>query len=123
MNLQEIKEAIDKGKTVHWGNDSYTVIKDRIGQYLIKHVNGHCIGLTWSDNVTLNGNESDFYISGQCPIVAGDKFTFKHPKYPNSRIVGKVFIAGKVTDKYIEEYGNHLSVRRYPIEYCTKYLN
>lgn len=61
MKLEEIKENINKGVTVYWGDDSYTVIKDSLGQFLIKHISGHCIGLTWQDNVTLNGNEKDFY--------------------------------------------------------------
>lgn len=62
MNLQQIKQAIAEGKTVHWGNPSYQVIKDKIGQYLIVHDRGHCIGLTWQDGVTLNGDEKDFFI-------------------------------------------------------------
>ena len=62
MNVNEIKKAVDEGKQVHWSNVGYTVIKDNIGQYLIQHWNGHCIGLTWADNVTLNGKEEDFYI-------------------------------------------------------------
>lgn len=61
MKLEEIKENINKDIRVYWGDDSYTVIKDSLGQFLIKHISGHCIGLTWQDNVTLNGNEKDFY--------------------------------------------------------------
>jgi hypothetical protein len=62
MTVQEIKTAVDNGKTVHWSNELYTVIKDKIGQYLIVCTNGYCIGLTWMDNTTLNGKEQDFYI-------------------------------------------------------------
>lgn len=62
MTLQEIKDAIASGQTVHWGNKSYTVIKDNIGQYLIQHTGWHCIGLTWQDGTTLNGKEEDFFI-------------------------------------------------------------
>lgn len=61
MTLEEIKDAIEEGKTVHWSNDGYTVVKDSSGQYLIKYRNGYCIGLTWRDGVTLKGKESDFY--------------------------------------------------------------
>ena len=61
MNLAEIKEAIANGETVHWKSSAYQVIKDNKGQYLIKCINGSCIGLTWADNVTLNGEEEDFY--------------------------------------------------------------
>lgn len=62
MNLQQIKQAIEAGKKVYWVNNSYEVIKDKIGQYLIVHDRGHCIGLTWQDGVTLNGDERDFFI-------------------------------------------------------------
>ena len=63
MNLNEIKQAISQGKTVHWSNRGYEVIKDDKDQYLIvcKH-NNHSIGLTWLDGVTMNGKEKDFYI-------------------------------------------------------------
>jgi hypothetical protein len=62
MTVQEIKAAVDNGKTVHWSNDSYTVIKSN-EEYLIKcESNEHYIGLTWADGVTMNGKEKDFYI-------------------------------------------------------------
>jgi hypothetical protein len=74
MNLAEITAAVDAGKTVFWQTKSYTV---RPGpahpsrddnccnpaiRYLICHDSGHCIGLTWSDGVTLNGKEIDFCV-------------------------------------------------------------
>ena len=62
MNLQEIKQAIDQGKNVYWCGPGYKVIQDNAGEYLIKCTsNNHCIGLTWQDNVTMNGKESDFF--------------------------------------------------------------
>lgn len=65
MNLQEIKQAIADGKKVYWSNESYEVIKDKIGQYLIyRRLNEYCIGLTWRDGTTLNGKESDFFVRG-----------------------------------------------------------
>ena len=64
MNLQEIKNAVENGKTVCCGNPAYSVIKDRLGQWFIYcNINGYCIGLTRSDGATLNGNEREFYIS------------------------------------------------------------
>ncbi len=61
MSVSEIKEAVDNGKKVYRCNSNYQVIKDNIGQYLIKCLsNNHCIGLTWADEVTLNSHESDF---------------------------------------------------------------
>lgn len=57
----EIRAAVDAGKTVYWGSDIYVVIKDDIPQYLIQcTVNNYCVGLTWRDGRTLNG--TDFYI-------------------------------------------------------------
>jgi hypothetical protein len=62
MTLQEIKTAINQGKQVFWKSQGYQVIKDSINQYLIKCIyNGHCIGLTWTDGVTMNGEEADFF--------------------------------------------------------------
>ena len=63
MNIQQIKSALKNNQRVFWSNTSYEVIKDNIGQYLIKcHLNNTFIGLTWRDNVTMNGDEKDFFI-------------------------------------------------------------
>lgn len=62
MTTQEIKNAVDSGKKVFWKSNAYIVVKDSKGEYLIKcTINNSCIGLTWADNVTLNGKESDFF--------------------------------------------------------------
>lgn len=64
MTSQEIKTAVDNGKTVHWRNEMYVIVKDKRGEYYIKCLsNNYCIGLTWADDVTLNGKEEDFYIA------------------------------------------------------------
>ncbi len=64
MTLEQIKQAISEGKKVHWSSGLYEVVKDNIGQYLIKcSSNDHCIGLTWADGQTLNGKEKDFFIN------------------------------------------------------------
>jgi hypothetical protein len=65
MKLEEIKAAVLAGRTVHWQSDAYEVLY--IGgvrdTWLINcRSNNHSIGLTWTDNVTLNGREEDFYI-------------------------------------------------------------
>jgi len=65
MNLQQIKQAISEGKKVYWSSLLYEVIyDDKNKDYLIKCTssNGHSIGLTWTDGVTMNGKEEDFYI-------------------------------------------------------------
>ena len=61
MRLEEIKQAIDEGKTVRWSNSLYKVVKTN-DNYDILCTNGYCIGLTWQDGVTLNGDEKAFYI-------------------------------------------------------------
>lgn len=64
MTTHEIKTAVDQGRTVHWSQPNYIVAKDTYGEYYIKcTTNNSCIGLTWADGVTLNGNEEDFYIN------------------------------------------------------------
>lgn len=63
MNLQQIKNAVDAGFTVHYGNDGYVVEKDNNGDYCIVCLqNGYRIGLTWLDGETLNGTQAEFYI-------------------------------------------------------------
>lgn len=63
MTLTQIKTAVELGFTVHYGSDAYIVIKDSVGQWLIKClINNYCMGLTWTDGVTMNGDEEKFYI-------------------------------------------------------------
>lgn len=63
MTLTQIKTAVELGLTVHYENDAYIVIKDSVGQWLIKClINNYCMGLTWTDGVTMNGDEEKFYI-------------------------------------------------------------
>ena len=64
MNIEDIKTAVDVGKTVHWANTGYVVRKDRLGQYLIVYLpNGSTIGLTNCAGTQLNGAEGDFFIA------------------------------------------------------------
>ena len=64
MKLEEIKAAVLAGRTVHWKNGAYRVVHDSVGQWLIKcEFNGHCWGLTWANGVTMNGEESDFFLA------------------------------------------------------------
>ena len=63
LTLDQIKSAIESGDLVCWKQDNYEVIKDSIGQYLIRcKSNDNCIGLTWKDGKTMNGEEKDFYV-------------------------------------------------------------
>lgn len=62
MNLQQIKQAIEEGKKVYWSNTMYEVIKCPKNDYLIRcSSNNYCIGLTWADDITMNGKEEDFF--------------------------------------------------------------
>lgn len=85
MNLQEISAAVDRGDTVHWQSTDYIVTKgpshpDNPGngcnpalRYLITGIydGGHSIGLTWTDGVTLNGKDEDFFISSPAVSPSG----------------------------------------------------
>ena len=67
MNKDEIKKAVDEGKTVYWSNPAYTVIKQENGHYLIHcNLNDYCFGLHGLEGTEyenqLNGKEEDFYI-------------------------------------------------------------
>ena len=63
MTLDEIKEAVQAGKTVHWASDAYEVVCDNIGQWFIHcTLNDSYVGLTHTDGVTMNGREDQFYI-------------------------------------------------------------
>ena len=33
--IEQVKRAVDSGKSVHWSNNGYKVIRDSSGQYLI----------------------------------------------------------------------------------------
>ena len=36
MNLDEIKQSVNQGSRVYWGDSGYQVIVDSLGQYFIK---------------------------------------------------------------------------------------
>jgi len=66
ITAETIKEYVDYGRDIRWKNDNYRVIGDELGQYFIRcESNGHCIGLTHTDGVTLNGDISDFYFADE----------------------------------------------------------
>ena len=64
MTIDEIKAAINAGKTVHWANEGYVVYQDCHGQYLITFTpNGSTVGLTDRASTKLNGRSELFFIS------------------------------------------------------------
>ncbi|SUZ33946.1 hypothetical protein ROE7235_03727 [Roseibaca ekhonensis] len=81
MNIEDIKAAVDAGKSVHWANTGYVVRKDRLGQYMIVYLpNGSAIGLTNRARTQLNGAEGDFYIAGREAPVQGVTATVSQKK-------------------------------------------
>ncbi len=80
MTLEEIKAAIEAGKTVHWANTGYHVHKDRLGQYLITYLlNGSSIGLTDRSGQRLNGEEAAFFIAQSEVCNSADNFDHRAP--------------------------------------------
>lgn len=70
MTLQQIKDALKAGKRVHWISEAYQVIDGGKAGLLIEcKLNGHCIGLTWADGVTMNGSEKDFFTWQEVPTI------------------------------------------------------
>lgn len=64
MTIEQIKQAVDAGKRVHWSNVGYVVSKDRFGEYLITFTrNGSAIGLTNREGTELNGDPDQFFIA------------------------------------------------------------
>ena len=64
MKLKEIKKAVDENKKVCWIADYYRVEKRHSNEYVITcTLNNNSIVLTHKDNITLNGNENEFYIN------------------------------------------------------------
>lgn len=62
MTLEEIKAAVDAGKTVHWKNEGYVVVKGKHGYLIVFTHNDHATGLTHRDGVTMNEREEDFFL-------------------------------------------------------------
>ncbi len=63
MKLDDIKNAVDEGIIVCWKSDGYRVVKQQNGEYnIVCQHNGHTIGLTWTDEQTMNGKEEDFFM-------------------------------------------------------------
>jgi hypothetical protein len=70
MTLEEIKLAVESGKTVCWMNDYYQVRKEKrftgepTGDFIVVYIpNDHTVGLTSKDGKLIE-REDDFYILG-----------------------------------------------------------
>lgn len=67
MTLSEIKDAVRAGNRVCWKHEGYEVSRhvfpDGDEQWdVVCLYNRSCIGLTWKDGTTMNGEESDFFV-------------------------------------------------------------
>ena len=63
MTLQEIKDAINSGQTVHWANSLYEVVHDSLDQWLVVCTdNGYTTGLH-SKSGELVEDPTKFYIA------------------------------------------------------------
>jgi len=81
MNINEIKTAVDAGKTMRWVNTGYVVRKDGLGQYLIVYLpNGSAIGLTNRAGTQLNGAEGEFFIAECKAAVQSTTVTISQKK-------------------------------------------
>lgn len=99
MNLQQIKQAVNDGKTVHWGNRLYSVTKSHFGNgeedwNIFCKSNEHCIGLTWQDGKTMNGREEQFFINPK------DNFTEE-----------------KLHELYLDYFNNFITVEKFAEHY------
>ena len=72
MTLEEIKQAVVNGHEVCWKQTNYQVRHYQNSNkrslkssdfIIICTTNNNCIGLTWQDNITLNGDKEDFFIN------------------------------------------------------------
>lgn len=45
ITQDEIEKMVNDGRNIYWYNEGYKVIKDSLGQFLIKHHSGNCVGL------------------------------------------------------------------------------
>ena len=63
--INKIKYLVDNGVECFSVNDGYKIIKDKIGQYLVKFTpNGYCFGLTNQAGDHLNVEEVYYYEDG-----------------------------------------------------------
>ena len=82
MNINDIKTAVDAGKTMHWVNTGYVVRKDCLGQYLIVYLpNGSALGLTTRAGTQLNGAEGEFFIAEGEASVQGITATISQKEF------------------------------------------
>ena len=65
MTLDEIKKAVDKGKTVCWKQNNYVVEKWKESYEIVCKNNKHAVGLQRRDNGEPTHDLNEFYIKGK----------------------------------------------------------
>lgn len=74
MTLDEIKAAVESGHKVHWKHTGYEVIGSGDDMLINCVQNDNCIGLTWTDGVTMNGKAADFFVAGTFKFEVGRQY-------------------------------------------------
>lgn len=86
----KIKKLVDDGVQVYWANWNYEVIKDDLGQYLVKsHSNNYYIGLTDKKGNLLNTNQDYFYSAYDYLITSHENKMMKKHGFNLSSITSK----------------------------------
>ena len=89
MTLNEIKSAVDEGKIVCWKNPMYVVRKNGEFYDIECTSNGSATGLTWTDGVTMEAKEADFFVA--CVVSDSTNETYKVlSKYGLTRLLEEI---------------------------------
>lgn len=89
MTLNEIKSAVDEGKIVCWKNPMYVVRKNGEFYDIECTSNGSATGLTWTDGVTMEAKEADFFVA--CVVSDSTNETYKVlSKYGLARLLEEI---------------------------------
>jgi len=110
MTIKQIKQAIDNGRLVMLYNDTYEVVKDDLGQYLIICLsNGHCIGLHGQEGTKYENDTqyplADFYIvkdDFKSAKSKADKYARKYGEISQYTVLTKQSIRKALTYILIE---------------------
>ena len=102
--IAEIKNAVNKGRKVYCGNSAYQVIKDNIGQWLIKcSLNGYCIGLHGQEGTQYENqlNGENFYTEYSATYLESSLVESLEKKIYNTLMNIETFDEGELIEKGI----------------------
>ncbi len=103
MTLQEIKDAVEAGKTVHWASEAYIVVKDDIGQWMVHCPSTKAYWGLYRRDGTLTDKESKFFIAKPTGLLRLWLYRTK-----NSDVEGDPIEHGVIRARTIEEVREHL---------------